>query len=291
MRNAYLLLHFSVILAGFTGVFGKLISLNEGMIAWYRVFFSAIILFFVVKLFRINTNIKRKEKFDIGKIGLFITLDWVFFYASIKYSNISVGVVCYCLSSFFTALLKPLILKTNFKINELIFSSMTLLGIMLIFHFDSTYQTGILLGIIAPIFAALYTIYNERLIQIYDSKLINYYQMIGGLIGLSILLPFYLYFFPNTMLIPDMNDTFWLVLLALFCTVGLYVSFTKVLKHISAFTVNLSFTLEPLYGIILAFLFFEESKDVYFSFYAGLFCIVTSLLFQTVFAINQKQKS
>jgi drug/metabolite transporter (DMT)-like permease len=108
---------------------------------------------------------------------------------------------------------------------------------------------------------------------------------------LSILLPFYLYFFPNTMLIPDMNDTFWLVLLALFCTVGLYVSFTKVLKHISAFTVNLSFTLEPLYGIILAFLFFEESKDVYFSFYAGLFCIVTSLLFQTVFAINQKQKS
>src|SRR5690606_25375745 len=115
-------------LAGFTGVFGKLISLNEGMIAWYRVFFSAIILFFVVKLFRINTNIKRKEKFDIGKIGLFITLDWVFFYASIKYSNISVGVVCYCLSSFFTALLKPLILKTKFKINELIFSSMTLLG-------------------------------------------------------------------------------------------------------------------------------------------------------------------
>lgn len=288
MRNAYLLLHFSVILAGFTGVFGKLISLNEGMIAWYRVFFSAIILFFVVKLFRINTNIKRKEKFDIGKIGLFITLDWVFFYASIKYSNISVGVVCYCLSSFFTALLKPLILKTNFKINELIFSSMTLLGIMLIFHFDSTYQTGILLGIIAPIFAALYTIYNERLIQTYDSKLINYYQMIGGLIGLSILLPFYLYFFPDTMLIPDMNDTFWLVLLALFCTVGLYVSFTKVLKHISAFTVNLSFTLEPLYGIILAFLFFEESKDVYFSFYAGLFCIVTSLLFQTVFAIKQK---
>jgi drug/metabolite transporter (DMT)-like permease len=79
MRNAYLLLHFSVILAGFTGVFGKLISLNEGMIAWYRVFFSAIILFFVVKLFRINTNIKRKEKFDIG-LGIFLCQYQVFQY-------------------------------------------------------------------------------------------------------------------------------------------------------------------------------------------------------------------
>lgn len=290
MKNPYLLLHFAVVLAGFTGVFGKLISLNEGMLAWYRLFFSAVILFFVVRFFRTDTPITFREKFNIAKIGMFITMDWVFFYASIKYSNISIGVICYCLTSFFTAILKPLIHKTGFKISELGLSTITLLGIILIFHFDSSYQTGILLGIIAPIFAALYTIYNEQLVQVYDSKQINYYQMIGGLIGLTLLMPFYLYFFPVSNLLPGPKDALFLVLLALFCTVGLYVSFTEVLKKISAFTVNLSFTLEPIYAIFLAFLFFGESKEVYFSFYAGLFFVMVSLLLQT-FITLKKQKA
>ncbi|MBN9294573.1 MAG: EamA family transporter [Flavobacteriia bacterium] len=289
MKNSYLLLHFAVVLAGFTGVFGKLISLNEGMLAWYRLFFSAVILFFVVRFFRTDTRITFREKFNIAKIGMFITMDWVFFYASIKYSNISIGVVCYCLTSFFTAILKPLIHKTRFQVSELGLSAITLLGIILIFHFDSSYQTGILLGIIAPVFAALYTIYNERLVKVYDSKQINYYQMIGGLAGLTLLMPVYLYFFPVTDLLPGPKDALFLILLALFCTVGLYVSFTEVLKKISAFTVNLSFTLEPIYAIFLAFLFFGESKEVYFSFYAGLFFVMASLLLQ-IFITLRKQK-
>jgi len=290
MKNSYLLLHFAVVLAGFTGVFGKLISLNEGMLAWYRLFFSAVILFFVVRFFRTDAQLLTfKEKFNIAKIGMFITMDWVFFYASIKYSNISIGVVCYCLTSFFTAILKPLIHKTKFRVSELGLSAITLLGIILIFHFDSFYQTGILLGIIAPVFAALYTIYNEQLVQVYDSKQINYYQMIGGLAGLTLLMPFYLYFFPVSNLLPGPKDALFLVLLALFCTVGLYVSFTEVLKKISAFTVNLSFTLEPVYAIFLAFLFFGESKEVYFSFYAGLFFVMVSLLLQTFITLKKKK--
>lgn len=288
MKNSYLLLHAAVLLAGFTGVFGKLISLNEGMLAWYRVLFSAVILFFIVKIFRINTKITFKEKFNIGKIGIFITLDWVFFYASIKYSTISIGVICYCMTSFFTAILKPLIHKNQLKISELGLSATTLFGIILIFHFDSSYQTGIILGIIAPVFAALYTIHNERLVQVYDSKLINYYQMIGGLAGLTLLMPVYLYFFPVSNFLPNLKETFLLIFLALFCTVGLYVSFTEALKKISAFTVNLSFTLEPIYAIILAFLFFGESKEVYFSFYTGVFFVILSLLLQTIMTAKKK---
>jgi|SRR5690606_26226967 len=101
MKKSYLLLHIAVILAGFTGVFGKLITLNEGLLTWYRVFFSAIFLLLVLKLLKISNRISSKEKLDIAKVGLLITIHWVFFYASIKYSNISVGVVCYSLTSFF----------------------------------------------------------------------------------------------------------------------------------------------------------------------------------------------
>lgn len=289
MKKSYLLLHFAVILAGFTGVFGKLISLNEGLLTWYRVLFSAVILFLILKLFRIADRTTSKEKFNIAKIGLLITIHWVFFYASIKYSNISIGVVCYCLTSFFTAVFKPLIDKSKFKFSELLLSALTLLGISLIFHFDASYQLAIVLGVISSAFAALYTIYNERLVKIYDSKIINYHQMIGGTIGLGILLPFYLCFFPAKSIIPNLKDAFYLILLSSFCTVGLYVSFAEVLKKIPAFTVNLSFNLEPIYAIILAFIFFDESKEVNTSFYIGLFFVMISVVLQSIISLRRSK--
>ncbi|MGN7989013.1 DMT family transporter [Pedobacter sp. 22226] len=287
MKKSYLVLHFAVILAGFTGIFGKLISLNEGLLVWYRVFFSAIILLLVLKLFKVATNIKFKEKFHITKIGMFITVHWVFFYASIKYSNISVGVVCYCLTSFFTAVFSPLINRQKFNLSELLLSLLTLFGIALIFHFDSSFQLGIGLGVISSAFAALYTIYNERLVKVYDSRLINYYQMLGGTIGLGILLPVYLHFFPVESIIPNWKDTAYLILLASFCTVGLYILFAESLKRISAFTVNLSFNLEPVYSIILAFLFFNEGKELNLSFYIGLAFVMTSVILQTFISIRK----
>lgn len=288
MKKSYLVLHFAVLLAGFTGVFGKLISLNEGLLVWYRVFFSSIILFLILKLFKISTNIKLQKKFDIAKIGMFITIHWVFFYASIKYSNISIGVVCYCLTSFFTAIFAPLINRSKFSLSELGLSLITLFGISLIFHFDASYQLGIILGVISSAFAALYTIYNEKLVRNFDSRVINYYQMLGGTVGLGILLPFYLYFFPVPTILPSLKDVYYLVVLASFCTVGLYVLFAESLKHISAFTVNLSFNLEPVYAIILAFLFFNESKELNMSFYIGLCFVIISVLLQTMISFRKK---
>lgn len=287
MKKIYLLLHTAVILAGFTGVFGKLISLNEVLLVFYRVLFSTIFLLVILKLFKVNTRISLKEKGNIAKSGLQITIHWIFFYASIKYSNISIGVVCFCLTSFFTALFKPLINRQRFRITELLLSMLTLAGISLIFHFDTSYRLGIVFGVVSSAFAALYTIYNERLVKRYDTKLINFYQMSGGTICLGLLLHLYLYFFPLENFIPDMKDTFYLIVLALFCTVGLYVTVSEVLKKIPAFTVNLTFNLEPIYAIIMAFLFFGESKEVNLSFYIGLLLIIMSVVMQSAITLRQ----
>lgn len=288
MKNSYLLLHLAVFLAGFTGVFGKLITLNEGLLTLYRVIFSALILFVLTRFLKLGGQTTNNEKKSIGKVGILITIHWVFFYASIKYSNISIGVICYCLTSFFTAVFKPIIDRSKFKFTELFLSALTLAGISLIFHFDASYQFGIILGVISSAFAALYTIYNERLVQFYDSRLINYYQMIAGSLFLIILLPFYLYFFPVKTIVPDALDTVYLILLSLFCTVGLYVAFAEVLKKIPAFTVNLTFNLEPIYAIVIAFLFFNESKSVNTSFYVGILFIISSVALQSYASYQSK---
>lgn len=288
MKKTYILLHAAVLLAGFTGVFGKLISLNEVLLVFYRLLYSTIFLLVILKVLKFNTQISLNEKWSIAKSGLLITIHWIFFYGSIKYSNISIGVVCFCLTSFFTAFFKPLIYRQKFRITEVLLSTLTLVGISLIFHFDTSYRLGIVLGIVSSAFAALYTIYNEHLVKHYDTKLVNFYQMSGGTIFLGLLLPLYLYFFPSDSIIPDMKDTFYLIVLALFCTVGLYVTVSEVLKKIPAFTVNLTFNLEPIYAIIMAFLFFGESKEVNLSFYIGLLFIIISVVMQSVITLRQK---
>ena len=278
----YFLLHTAIILAGFTGILGKVISLNEGLLVWYRVLFASVILFFITKLFRQKKRITFRDQFAIIKVGLLITVHWIFFYASIKYSNVSIGVICYCLTGFFTSIFKPLIDKKRVRVSELLLSILSVSGIALIFHFDAAYRTGILLGIISAALGALYTIFNACIVNNYDNLTINFYQMLGGAAGLGLLLPIYLHFFPVEQFFPDWHDTFYLIILSLFCTVGLYFALVEALKKIPVFTVNLSFNLEPIYSILLAFLIFKESKEVNFSFYIGLCIILFAVVLQTI---------
>ncbi|HAT92027.1 MAG TPA: EamA family transporter, partial [Sphingobacterium sp.] len=196
MKHSYFMLHLAVLCLGLSGVFGKVISLNEGILTWYRVFLAAAILFFILKWYKIPTDFTFKEKLHIAKNGLLLTASWLLFYASIKYSNISIGVICYCMASFFTAIFAPMINKTKFRLSELLLSGLTLCGIALIFHFDTSHQLGIVLGIISPAFASLYAVHNEKLTKKYNAICINYYQMIGGTIGLACLLPFYIQHYP-----------------------------------------------------------------------------------------------
>ena len=290
MREAFIKLHISILLAGFTGLFGKLISLNEGLLVWYRMMFAALLLFIILAVSKKLVAISWQEQLKIAGTGFLLGLHWVFFYGSIKIANVSVGVVCFSLVGFFTALLEPLIIRRRFRMKELLFSLITVAGIILIFQFDMRYRTGIIIGIISSALAALFTITNKKVGVRHPSRMMLLYEMAGGFIGLSILLPFYLYFFPVSTILPDRTDFLYLLLLALVCTIGLYLLQIQVLKTISAFTVNLSYNLEPVYSIILAMLFFGEAKELNTAFYIGLGLICISVLLQTREALISKAK-
>ncbi|SDD56295.1 DMT family transporter [Pedobacter soli] len=277
MKKAYIQLHLALVLAGFTGIFGRLITLNEGLISWYRTFISAVFILIVLTLTGKFQKITLSEKIKMGAAGAILGFHWLFFYGSIKYSNISVGVVCFALTSFFNALFEPAINKKKLSIQELLLSGLTLCGIALIFGMDISFRTGIILGIISSIFSALYTVYNERLAGNYRGETIILYQLIGGVIALTLIMPAFLYFTPTTSLLPSLHDFGWLLVLAILCTVVMYLLIINALKHISSFTVSLTFNLEPLYTILLAIVIYKENKVLSTSFYIGLFLILTSL--------------
>lgn len=280
MKQAFIKLHISIILAGFTGIFGKLITVNEGLLSWYRIWLAGILMLLILAATQRLERISFRDFARTSLTGLLLGLHWIFFYGSIKYSNISVGVVCFSLVGFFTAIFSPLINRRRFVPSELLLSLLTLLGIALIFSFDSRYRIGITLGVVSSALGSLFTITNERLAHSFKSETATVYALIGGAIALTPLMPLYFHFFPVTTLVPSWADLGYLLLLAFFCTVVLYMLQTQVLRRISAFTVNLSLNLEPVYTIILAILIYRENKELSWSFYLGLSLIILSVVLQ-----------
>lgn len=290
MKQAFIKLHLSILLAGFTGIFGKLITLNEGLLVWYRMLITSVLLFILLKLWKKFRVLPLQDIIRIGGVGFLLSMHWVFFYASIKASNISIGVICFSLVGFFTAILEPFINRRKFLMTELILSLITLSGIVLIFNLDMRYQIGIILGIISSALAALFTIMNKRVGADYASTTMLFYEMIGGVICLSLIMPFYLYSFQVESLIPSIQNILYLLVFCVFCTILLYILQIQALKSISAFTVNLSYNLEPVYSIVLAMLFFGEAKELNYSFYMGLALILLSTLLQMFNVVRERKR-
>ena len=290
MKKAFLQLHASVFLAGFTGILGLLIDLNEGLLVWYRLLLASVAMWILFSITGKLQKISLKDIIKLTGIGFLAAIHWVTFYGSIKYANVSVALVCFSSVGFFTALAEPILLRTKIKWIEVLLGLLVIAGIFIIFHFDPKYKVGIILGVICALLMAFVMIFIRQFVQRINSETILTYQLSGGLVSLSLLMPFYLKLFPTEYIIPDLNDWLWLLVLALFCSVLAFMLSVNALKKLSAFTVNLSFNLEPVYGILLAFIFFGESKQLGWSFFTGFALISLSLIIHVWMLFKQQRK-
>jgi len=290
MKKAFLQLHIAVFLAGFTGILGLLITLNEGMIVWYRLFLTAATMWILFGLMKKLQRIPVIDILKIAGVGFIAAMHWVTFYGSIKYSNVSVALVCFSAIGFFTALFEPLILKKRMNWTELLLGLITLSGIYIIFHFDTQYKTGIIIGIISAILASLFPIFNREFLKRINVETMLTWQQTGGLLTLSILLPFYLQRFPTPNFIPSLENFGWLLVLSWFCSVIAFQLSANALKRLSAFTVNLTYNLEPVYGILLAFIVYKENQFLSKWFFVGFAIIAVALIIHLYLLLKVERK-
>ena len=183
-------------------------------------------------------------------------------------------------SGFYTSLLEPILFRRKVRFAELLLGLVSIAGIYIIFDFHPQYQTGIMFGMVSSLGSALFPIYNKRLLRKISPASLTFYEFTGGFIMLSLLLPGYFYYFTPDYYLPTQSDFIWLMVLVLFCTILAFAFQLSALTRITAFTSNLTYNLEPVYGIILAFIFLGEGNMVNRHFYLGLMLIVFSIVFQ-----------
>jgi drug/metabolite transporter (DMT)-like permease len=282
MKKAFLQLHIAIFLAGFTGVLGRLITLNEAVLVWYRIMISCIVLWGFLIFRKRKPAASRKLFIQAFSVGFILALHWVTFYAGIKISNVSTALVCLSAMGFFTAILEPLMLRRSFDIIEVLLGLVAIAGISIVFHFDPRFKLGIIISLFSAFLASIFPILNRQILQKMDAETATRYQLSGGFLFISLLMPVYLYYNPVNRLLPSISDWAWLLVLGILCTVVAYDLFMKALQKIPAFTVNLSYNLEPIYGVAMAFIIYREDKEVSPGFYYGFLLIIMAVVLQTM---------
>lgn len=291
MKTALLKLHFAVFLWGFTGVLGKAISLNSGWLTWWRMLITVITVWIIFGYQKRIQKVSKKDFFRIGFVGVILALHWLCFYGSIKLSNVSIALTCLSTSGLTSALLEPLFFRRKIRYKEVMLGTITLAGVGIVYYTNLHFSAGIYVGLAAMLLTVFTSILNKKLVNDYPSETITTYQLTGGFIGLCILMPLYNYFFPTQVVVPQKFDWLWLVILAWICTIWTYFLYVAALRKITPFTMNLTLTLEPIYGIILAFVLFKENESLSKYFYLGFILILIAVLLQTISLVKKDNYS
>lgn len=262
-----------VLILGFTGIFGKLISLNTIELVWYRMLIAFITLFTFLAFKKELTKIKKKDFFGLLFVGSLVAVHWFFFFESIKVSNVSVAVVCLSTASFFSAMIEPFFLKRKPKLYEYILGIVVFVTLFLMLEAETKYTMGYIYGIIASFLGTLFTLYNAKYINRLEASKITMVEMLAGVIIFSILMLINKEIGIINLKI-NINDFLYLFLLGTICTAAVFVWMVEIMKYISPYSLIMAINLEPIYSIVLALIIFSESEHMNLSFYIGASVII-----------------
>ena len=262
-------LHFLIFLWGFTSIFGVLITFDPILIVWFRLLIAAILIFvFLFLIYKDSLRLSNSSFFNFFIGGLLISIHWYLFFYSIKISSISLTLSILSTASLMTSFLEPIFYKRPFRIHELVFGLIAVVGLVLIFGIQYENYFAILISLICTLLSVLFSILNGYLIKNHSSFQICFYEILFGLIITSFIILFSDIQFPLLISI-KFTDWIYIFILGSLCTAYAFVASTYILKFITPYTMMMSLNLEPIYGIVFSLIIFGEKEYMSIQFYIG----------------------
>ena len=282
-------LHLIVFLWGFTAILGKLIHANAEVLVFYRMLFASVFLYLFIRIIKKDSiKVSKKLLLKLVGIGSVMAFHWLFFFSSIKVSNVSIALSCLGTSTLFAALLEPLIFKRKIDLSEIVMGIVIVICISLIFKVEFQYKLGIIYGLICALLGTIFSVFNGKLYGKTSSGNIIFYEIFGGFLVISL----YYVFSGQISQIGEISyrDLALLTLLASVFTAYPMFESVNLMKYISPFTLILTVNLEPIYGIILAFFIFGESEKMSAVFYGASLVMILAIVINGVIKARKKSK-
>lgn len=270
-----------MLLFGFTGILGKLITIEALPLAAFRMIIAATGLYIIIRFRRKQINIDRRTILKALAVGLIVAFHWYTFFLAIKLSNVSVALATLSSATLFAAILEPIFEKRKISLLEIVLSLFIIIGLLFIFRFELSYWKGIMAALLSAFLASLFNVLNRGLSQKNDSGVVSFFEMLSGALLLSVI-----YVLFDSASLTELNatrmDIIWLVVLGLVCTSYAFTAVVGLMKRISAYTVTMAVNLEPIYAIVLAWFIFGDSELMSGGFYIGAVIIILSITIHTI---------
>ncbi len=261
-------LHLAVLIFGTTGVLGRLISLDALHLVWHRLWIAVAALSLVLWVSKSGIRLRRDPLLKILGTGVILAVHWVTFFEAIKRSNVSVALVCFSSTAFFTSILEPMYYRRRIAWHEPFFGLCIIVGLYFVFSFEFEHVEGMVIGIVSALLAAWFTVINGLLVRETDAKTITFYELLGAFGSLSVFL-IVSGKFDATQLNLSWLDFAWLFALGTLGTVFSFFISVELVKHLTPYTFVMAVNLEPIYAMILAVLIWPESETMSVGFYGG----------------------
>lgn len=276
--KSYLNLHLIVFIWGFTAVLGDLITVRDASLVWYRMLLAGMFLLAYLLIIKKNFLLPPKTVIKLVLVGLLIAVHWIFFFRAINISNVSVTLAMFSTGAFFASVLEPIFYKRKMLWYEILFGLIIVAGLCMIMQVEVKYIEGMICALFSVFVGVMFTIFNGKLIQEYDSTVITLYEFFAGFFFVSIYLLFDNKFTPEFF---EVSTKDWILILILssVCTAYAFTASVNVMRKLSPYTVMLTTNLEPVYGIFLAYFIIGESEQMSLPFY-----IVSGIILATVIA-------
>lgn len=287
--KSYFQLHLIVFIWGFTAILGALISLDALPLVWWRMSIAVLLIFIYMKWKKIDFTIANSTRLLMLLAGLVIAMHWFTFFKAIKVSNVSVTLACLSTGAFFTSFLEPIFYGRKVIWYEVVFGLLVVLGLYIIFQVEGDYYLGIILALTSAFLSASFSVINGKFAKEYNPATVSFYELLGGVGFLSIYLLFSEQFTQSFFQI-SISDLSWLFILASVCTAYAFIASVAVMKHLSPYTVMLTINLEPIYGIVLAIMIFQEKEKMNPNFYLGAAIILTTVVLNGIFKNFEKKR-
>lgn len=282
-RQSIWMLHFIVLIFGFTGILGKLISLDAERLVFWRVLFGGGLVWFWLTIRGKIQRFSRRDIWKIALVGCTAAAHWIAFFASIKVSNVSVALATLATTPVFVSVLEPLVHKRKLDPREVMLGLVIIVGLVVLLWGPapsgavsdlSQYYRGVGLALLSAALAAVFATFNSVLVRTHNSANLTRVELLSAAFALAVLflvrgkgqdVAFWS--------IPT-EDWLWLGLLATLATAFAFLMSIEVMKHLSPFTTAVAINLEPVYAIVLAALIFGDEERMHGGFYLGASIIV-----------------
>ena len=274
----FILLNLSVLFISTSGVLGRWIALPPEVSIFWRSLMAIPLLIVILKLGKQSLSAVFQWEPKLILAGLFMGIHWVTYFYALQWSNVAIGMLSLFTYPVITAFLEPLFFKTQFEKRHLFVGGLTLLGVYFLvpsFALAQTHGGALAIGIFSAFCYAMRNLLLKGAAQEQSGLQLMLFQVV--IIALCFL-PF-MSFEKFEMSIP-----FWwaLLFLALFTTVIGHSLFLHSLKHFTVTTASLMSSINPLYGIIIAYLFLNEIP--HWGVYIGGALIIFAVLYENRFS-------